>query len=136
MADDRSARARSAIIPALAEALAVEGVLLRPEQGLRIVGRLVDELTAAGVLAERWVGVTDQGWSDRVCAACSRPVRVWERTGRRVILDPDPSDVGDTLIAQDGTPVGVIREDVAGRFVLYRSHFFTCPNHLVEVTDG
>lgn len=81
----------------------------------------------------------DKGWADGVCAACNRPVRFWERRGqgwqRRVILDPEPTDDGDTIIQPDGTPQGVIREDVVGRFVLHRSHFFTCPNHL-EVPDG
>lgn len=43
--------ARILIISTLAEALAVEGVVLPPEQGLRIVDRLVDELAAHHLLA-------------------------------------------------------------------------------------
>lgn len=74
-------------------------------------------------------------WSDRRCAACFRLVRVWEGDElgqhRLVILDPEPTDDGDVAIL-GGKPVGVIREDVVGRYVLYRSHFFTCPKRLVE----
>jgi hypothetical protein len=71
------------------------------------------------------------GWSDGTCAACGRSIRVWDGTGqRRVLLDSEPADDGDTIIQPDGTPIGVIREDVAGRFTLYRSHFFSCPKRL------
>lgn len=74
-------------------------------------------------------------WSDRTCAACHRRVRVWEGSGQgqqhRVILDPEPTDEGDTVILAD-RPVGVIREDVVGRYTLYRSHFRNCPKHLIE----
>lgn len=72
-------------------------------------------------------------WREGPCAACGRNVMAWEVDGgepRRVILDPEPTDDGDTVIL-GGKPQGVIREDVAGRFTLYRSHFFTCPERLV-----
>lgn len=76
-------------------------------------------------------------WTDATCAACGRSIRVWDASGPRwgrplrVLVDPDPTDDGDTIIQAEGIPVGAIREDVVGRFLLYRSHFFSCPNHLV-----
>ncbi len=75
-------------------------------------------------------GRRDQ-WTDGQCAACQRPVRLWECGERCVILDPDPTDEGDTVIV-NGEPIGVVREDVVGRYTLYRSHFYTCPARLVE----
>lgn len=73
-------------------------------------------------------------WRESPCAACGQIVLAWEVMGaqpRCVILDPIPTDDGDTVIL-DGEPKGVIREDVIGQFPLYRSHFFTCPKRLVE----
>lgn len=77
---------------------------------------------------ERTEEQRDEPWADGVCAACGYPVRSWR--GGRVILDPDPTDAGDAVII-DGEPRSVIREDVLGRYPLYRSHFHTCPKHLV-----
>jgi hypothetical protein len=92
---------------------------------------------ARATVREFWPGQAEvkaagSGWVDATCAACGRSIRVWDGPcRRRVLLDPDPTDAGDTIIQPDGTPIGVIREDVAGRFTLYRSHFFTCPNRLI-----
>lgn len=75
------------------------------------------------------------GWRDGPCAACGRPVRQWKDGA---IIDPDPTDEGDVVIL-DGVPTRVIREDVIGRFTLYRSHLYTCPERLdasVEVQRG
>lgn len=88
-----------------------------------------------GVVAEFWPGHVEAkvaGWSEATCDACGREIRVWDGPGqRRVLLDPEPTDEGSTIIQADGTPIGVIREDVVGRYTLYRAHFFTCPNRLI-----
>jgi hypothetical protein len=72
------------------------------------------------------------GWREGPCAACGRTVRQWRdrHGGGGAIVDVEPSDDGDVWINPEGTPVGVVNADVRGRFVLYRSHFFTCPNRL------
>lgn len=67
----------------------------------------------------------ERGWTDGLCDACGRPVRQWRPGG--AIIDPDPTDEGDVAIV-NGEPKG---ENVVGRMPLYRSHFFTCPKHLV-----
>jgi hypothetical protein len=93
---------------------------------LGAVGRLLGPMPDAG---------TSLAWRDRLCASCLRPVRMWEGVDhgqqRCVILDPEPTDEGDVAIV-GGTPIAVIREDVVGRYTLYRSHFHTCPKRLAK----
>ena len=76
-----------------------------------------------------------------ICAACGRPILAIEIISpivggayhRRVLLDPLPAPDGDVVIT-DGRPTRpAVRADVEGRFPLYRSHFFSCPEHLVTV---
>lgn len=99
-------------------------------RALADAGRLTP---ADAEVREEWT--SGSGWRDATCAACGRSIRAWDahdpRWGRAlVLLDPDPTDDGDTVIL-DGKPTYVIREDVVGRYTLYRSHFFSCPNRLV-----
>jgi hypothetical protein len=82
-----------------------------------------------------WIGSIDelmaQGWREGSCAACGHTVV----TDGAVILDRDPTDDGDTVIHSDrrkARATSVIPDDVVGRIPLWRSHFYTCPRHLVE----
>ncbi len=115
--------------------LAAEQLHLLDRTELAALAEAAEHLArmSRGVVAEFWPArAAGLGWSVRPCAACGRSVHVWDGPNHeRVLLDPEPADDGNTVILPSGTPNAVVREDVAGRFVLYRAHFFTCRNRLI-----